>query len=31
MPVPNHCFKCDKPIVASDGWYCKNCKPDEEE
>jgi predicted nucleic acid-binding Zn ribbon protein len=31
MPIPNHCFECSKPINASDGWYCEQCKPDEEE
>ena len=31
MPIPNHCFECDKPITASDGWYCEICKPEYEE
>jgi hypothetical protein len=31
MPIPNHCFECDKPITNSDGWYCEICKPEYEE
>ncbi len=30
MPIPNHCFECDKPISATDGWFCEKCKEEEE-
>ena len=28
MPIPNHCFECDKP-VSGDEWLCYNCQQKE--
>ena len=28
MPIPNHCFECDKP-VRGDEWLCYNCQQKE--